>query len=342
LEATKTLHDEVRRQTQELANQKTSLQSANDHLFELNQELQASSEVLRELGEAGRDITSNLNASKLYLDLHQHLRLLLHAPIVIIHHLDKNADYLEHVFGRDGDANLPALDIPMNSIYSTIARAAREKRELILEAPFLPESPSYFEAERGIVSMLFAPLMAGDRVLGVLSILSDQAGAYGDRERFMFRSLCAYASIALANIESLHALNQAQDQLLEREKLASLGRLVAGVAHELNTPIGNSLLATTTLSQNTARMLESLKHDKMKRSSLQSYLSTAVETCDLIEQSLLNTAELITSFKQIAVDQSMDKARDFQLKSASKIPLRHSGNAYKMRIAKSRLMYQTT
>ena len=98
------------------------------------------------------------------------------------------------------------------------------------------------------------PLLVGERVLGVMTVQSPRARAYGERERLIFRTLCAYGAIALDNADAYRQLQDAQAQLVSQEKLAALGALMAGVAHELNTPIGNSLLIASTLQEKTAEL----------------------------------------------------------------------------------------
>jgi signal transduction histidine kinase len=124
------------------------------------------------------------------------------------------------------------------------------------------------------------------------------------------------SELALANKEllaTLQALKQTQSELIATEKMASLGSLVAGVAHELNTPIGNSLLASTTLLDR----INEFEHDMTKgmvlRSKLVLYLHEISQGCELIARSLHRAANLINSFKQVAVDQTSDQRRVFDL-----------------------------
>ncbi|WP_202423986.1 CHASE domain-containing protein [Duganella lactea] len=109
-------------------------------------------------------------------------------------------------------------------------------------------------------------------------------------------------------------LKQAQTNLQTSEKMASLGALVAGVAHELNTPIGNSLLTATSLSD-MVRDFERRLQDGggVKRSALEAHLSDARKACDIMASSLTRAADLITSFKQVAVDQASGQRRRFRL-----------------------------
>ncbi|MES2162377.1 MAG: CHASE domain-containing protein [Pseudomonadota bacterium] len=109
-------------------------------------------------------------------------------------------------------------------------------------------------------------------------------------------------------------LKQAQTNLLTSEKMASLGALVAGVAHELNTPIGNSLLTASALSDMVRDFERRLAADGgLKRSVLEAHLADARKACDIMGSSLTRAADLITSFKQVAVDQASGQRRRFRL-----------------------------
>jgi len=108
-------------------------------------------------------------------------------------------------------------------------------------------------------------------------------------------------------------LLEAQQTLVETEKLASLGGLVAGVAHEVNTPVGITLTTASHLALVTQQISESLKLGAIKKSDFQNYLNTARESCDLILSNAERAANLIQSFKQVAVDQTSEARRDFEL-----------------------------
>ncbi|MFZ6654553.1 PAS-domain containing protein [Undibacterium sp. TJN19] len=108
-------------------------------------------------------------------------------------------------------------------------------------------------------------------------------------------------------------LRHTQDDLMRSEKLAALGSLVAGVAHELNTPIGNSLLTSSTLHAKTLEFAQKIEEGGIRRSDLTSYLQAARQASELIEHGLKSAADLVASFKQVAVDQASSKRRVFHL-----------------------------
>jgi len=113
---------------------------------------------------------------------------------------------------------------------------------------------------------------------------------------------------------SLTTLKDAQKKLVESEKMASLGSLVAGVAHEVNTPVGVAVTAASFLQDKTRTLAEKHAGDGVTEQDLAKYVRAAKEASTLILSNLQRAAELVRSFKQVAVDQSAEKRRIFNVR----------------------------
>ncbi|TYT74270.1 ATP-binding protein [Desulfobotulus mexicanus] len=112
---------------------------------------------------------------------------------------------------------------------------------------------------------------------------------------------------------ALENLKKTQNELLRSEKMSALGALVAGVSHELNTPIGNAVTVSSTLMDAQRRFVRKLQTG-LTRSDLNNFLETVEEASTLLDRNLERTADLVNSFKQVAVDQSSYQRRNFELK----------------------------
>ena len=112
---------------------------------------------------------------------------------------------------------------------------------------------------------------------------------------------------------SIDELKKMQDYLVHSEKMAALGNLVAGVAHEINTPLGIGVTAASFLEGETKRLGDALENGTLTREALVQFRQGALESAQLILRNLMRADKLVRSFKQVAVDQSPEERRSIDL-----------------------------
>ncbi|MBE9225097.1 AAA family ATPase [Phormidium sp. LEGE 05292] len=190
-------------------------------------------------------------------------------------------------------------------------------------------------------SVLCTPLLHQGKLTGILYLENNLTeGAFTTDRLELLKLLSAQIAISIENAqlyknlqefnqnleqlvsdrtqelsEALAHLKAAQSKLVEAEKMASLGGLVAGVAHEINTPIGVGVTVASALAEHSTEFGTTYKSGKMKRSDFEEFLEIATQSSNVLLINLNQAAALIQSFKQVAVDRSSEERRTFRIRS---------------------------
>lgn len=199
-----------------------------------------------------------------------------------------------------------------------------------------PEWDHNPDIKLGMISYCGLPLCWPDgRIFGTICVLSREENDYGGLYRqllWQFRDSVQqsmhtlYDNIRLHETQedleqhkaqltqTLDSLKKTQEELIHTETLAALGAMVAGISHELNTPIGNALIATTALQERTRQLAAQLGAQTIRRATLEEFIQATQEMSELALQAITQSAKLVKSFKQVAIDQTSESRRSFDLK----------------------------
>ncbi|MEW9898613.1 ATP-binding protein [Chitinivorax sp. PXF-14] len=162
-----------------------------------------------------------------------------------------------------------------------------------------------------------------DEDLGLLSFVASHIARALERRQAADQLQAANRELATRTVkleasnraleDTLATLEMTRDELVRSERLASLGAMVAGIAHELNTPIGNAVTVSSVLDATAKALSGSLNAGTIRKSELMTRLADIEHAAELLARNLERAQEQIASFKQVAVDQTSEKRRPFDL-----------------------------
>lgn len=207
------------------------------------------------LGGIGRDLTANLDLNRIMDQLHQSLNQVLDAHVFFLGIIDKDNRYIEVPLLVEKQQKIPPMRISLNDNKRPSVCCVKQQKEVVIN------NTTQWQEQFGIAlpasslgdqmsTMVYLPLIIGDKIVGCLSIQSPEPNAYNDEQLEMVRLLSRYIAIAVSNAQGYaelqqqkrksHSQNQqvqaAQKQLAQAEKMARLGSHAKSVRDELNDP----------------------------------------------------------------------------------------------------------
>ena len=237
--ATREMALSLRREMEATRVERERLREDALHAAQRAGQLRANQAMLEQLGRIGQAITGQLDIDTVFSRIQAHLTDLVAVDHLSIWLLQPDGQTLGLRFGVEAGQRMAPAQVRLDASFSKVAQCLRNNHELLHESPADRPEPGHMPGTLRTHSALFGPLQVRGHTVGVLSIQSTQAQAYGQREQLVFRTVCAYGAIALDHAAAYEQLQQAR-QAMQR---AGDGERQARLRAQQATRMKNDFLA---------------------------------------------------------------------------------------------------
>jgi C4-dicarboxylate-specific signal transduction histidine kinase len=289
-----------------------------------NIELKKKRDQLKLISNIGKSLVMALDFNEIISEIYNRLKQVVDLPILTLGVLNEEGDLVYRNIIQN-NCMLPGRVLKFSENSLGFKAMSNEQTFYI---PDLDDSSDLLIVdeidEKPLHSLLFLPLSIGERVIGVMSFQSYMKHAYDSEIIELLEGLASYIAIAVENAHktsiiqetaktlkaTIDELESTKQDLIRAETLASLGRLVSGVAHELNSPVGSGITLTGYAQRNAYEIEVLLKENKLGKQKLESFLNNNTDTLAKIESALVQTSEMIQNFKALAISESTLNRRE--------------------------------